>query len=157
MRSRESEADRLRAEIEELRTGLVAAESEAGSLRAELADARAGAAEELRSVAVLASQLEEMRITARGDATRIRLCALREAAAVNARLLDASDPRADEVRDRMLDALEPSRRCRLRCVVVWRPLESDSRIAAVSCTARPASVFTSVDLPTPDEPSSATV
>ncbi len=106
MRSRESEADRLRAEIEELRTGLVAAESEAGSLRAELADARAGAAEELRSVAVLASQLEEMRITARGDATRIRLCALREAAAVNARLLDASDPRADEVRDRMLDALE---------------------------------------------------
>jgi hypothetical protein len=47
-----------------------------------------------------------MRIAARGDATRIRLCALREAAAVNARLLDAADPRAGEVRDRMLDALE---------------------------------------------------
>ena len=57
-------------------------------------------------MAVLAGQLEEMRIGARGDATRIRLCALREAAEVNARLLDATDPRADEVRDRMLDALE---------------------------------------------------
>ena len=96
----------MRAEIEELRRGIVAAEAEAGSLRAELADARAGAAEELRSVAVLAGQLEEMRIAARGDATRIRLSALREAAAVNARLLDAADPRAEEVRDRMLDALE---------------------------------------------------
>lgn len=47
-----------------------------------------------------------MRIAARGAATRIRLCALREAAEVNARLLDATDPRAGEVRDRMLDALE---------------------------------------------------
>jgi hypothetical protein len=106
LRSGEAESDRLRVEIEELRKGLVAAESEAGSLRAELAGARAGAAEELRSIAMLAGQLEEMRIAARGDATRIRLCALREAAEVNARLLDATDPRADEVRDRMLDAVE---------------------------------------------------
>jgi len=72
----------------------------------ELADAQARAAEELRSLAIFARQFEELRIGARGAATRIRLCALREAAEVNARIIDATDPRAGAVRDRMLDALE---------------------------------------------------
>ena len=47
-----------------------------------------------------------------------------------------------------------------RDVVVWRPLASDSRTPPVCCgssCADPASVLTSVDLPTPDEPTTATV
>ena len=106
MRGREAEAEGLNGEVEELRRKLVASETEARELRFELEDVKAQAAEELRVVAVFARQLEELRIAARGAATRIRLSALREAAGVNARLLDATDPRADEARDRMLDALE---------------------------------------------------
>ncbi len=44
-----------------------------------------------------------------------------------------------------------------RCVVVWRPSPSSSRIVCVASSSSPASVFTSVDLPTPEEPSSAIV
>ena len=44
-----------------------------------------------------------------------------------------------------------------RCVVVCRPSPSSSRISRVASSSSPASVFTSVDLPTPDEPSSAIV
>ena len=55
-------------------------------------------------MAVFARQLEELRIGARGAATRIRLCALREAAEMNARLIDAADPRAGPVRARPLAA-----------------------------------------------------
>ena len=57
-------------------------------------------------MAVLTSQLEEMRVSARGAATRIRLAALREAAGVNARLIDLGDPRLAEARDRLHLALE---------------------------------------------------
>jgi len=64
------------------------------------------AADELRTMAVFARQFEELRIGARGTATRIRLAALREAAELNARLLDATDPRAAAAGDRILDALE---------------------------------------------------
>ena len=61
--------------------------------------------EELRSLTVLGRQLEELRVSARGQATRIRLRALREAAELNARLVDATnDPAGD--RERILDALE---------------------------------------------------
>ena len=61
--------------------------------------------EELRSLTVLGRQLEELRVNARGQATRIRLRALREAAELNARLVDATnDPAGD--RERILDALE---------------------------------------------------
>ena len=44
-----------------------------------------------------------------------------------------------------------------RWVVVWRPSPSSSRISWVASSSSPANVFTSVDLPTPDEPSSAIV
>ena len=48
-------------------------------------------------------------------------------------------------------------RCIERPVVVWRPCASSSRMPATDCRPSPASVLTSVDLPTPDEPTSATV
>ena len=44
-----------------------------------------------------------------------------------------------------------------RCVVVWRPRESFSRTSRVSCRSWPTSRLISVDFPTPDDPSSATV
>ena len=106
LRGREAEVEDLSREVEKLKRELAASEVESGELRIELDDAKARAAEELRTMAIFARQFEELRVSARGAATRIRLCALREAAELNARLLDATDPRAGEVRDRMLDALE---------------------------------------------------
>ena len=44
-----------------------------------------------------------------------------------------------------------------RWVVVWRPRESSSRTAAVAWRCSPRSALTSVDLPTPDEPSTTAV
>ena len=44
-----------------------------------------------------------------------------------------------------------------RCVVVCRPRLSDSRTSAVRRRSSPSRQFTSDDLPTPDDPSSATV
>ena len=49
------------------------------------------------------------------------------------------------------------RRCSARPEVVWRPLSSSSRMPCVAIRSEPVSVLTSVDLPTPDEPTSATV
>lgn len=92
LRGRETEVGRLTQEV--------------SGLRVELDAARARADGELHSITVLAQQLEEIQIGARGAATRIRLCALREAAEVNARLIDIDDPRMSLVRDQILDALE---------------------------------------------------
>ena len=44
-----------------------------------------------------------------------------------------------------------------RRLVVWRPRASSSRISRTAATSSPASVLTSVDLPTPDDPTNATV
>lgn len=106
LRAREAEVSILgeSARIGELRLAERGAEVDA--LRAELAGARTMAEQELRSLTLVARQLEELRIGARGQATRIRLRALREAAELSARLADATAPEADVERDRVLDALE---------------------------------------------------
>jgi hypothetical protein len=96
----------LSAEAATLRNRVESAEAEVGTLRIELEDAQARADEGQRTLALLVGQLEEMRIGARGSATRIRLQALREAAEVSARIVDATDPRCDQVRGRILDAVE---------------------------------------------------
>ena len=49
------------------------------------------------------------------------------------------------------------RRCISRTVVVCRPVSSPARIAWVAMLSDPRRLLTSVDLPTPEEPSSATV
>ena len=49
----------------------------------------------------------------------------------------------------------PGRRCSWRRVVVCRPRASSSRISRTAATSAPASRFSSVDLPTPDEPTNA--
>jgi hypothetical protein len=98
--------ERLTGEVAGLHGRLAAAEERADRLRAELTDAVGRADEAMRTLAVLTAQLEELRIGARGTATRIRLCALREAAEVNARLVDLDDPNLAAARDRILIALE---------------------------------------------------
>lgn len=71
----------------------------------ELQSARARADEELRSLTVLGRQLEELSVGARGQATRIRLRALREAAELTARMSDAA-AEGTAGRERILAALE---------------------------------------------------
>jgi hypothetical protein len=106
LRGREREVETLTAEAARLRERVEAAEAEVGTLRVELEDAQARAADELRTMTLFVRQLEDMRIGARGAATRIRLQALREAAEASARIADATDPRCEGVRDRVLDAVE---------------------------------------------------
>jgi hypothetical protein len=86
---------------------VVAGEDEAEAMRVELAEIRAVRDEETRSLTVLGRQLDELRVTARGQATRIRLQALREAAELSAELAAAAAPGASEAaRARILDAVE---------------------------------------------------
>jgi len=107
LRGSEAEADRLKGETELLQKRVVASELDATELRAELAGARERADEEMRTLTVLATQLEELRLNARGQATRIRLQALREAAELSVQTSAASDPaQADSDRERIMDAIE---------------------------------------------------
>lgn len=106
LRAREAEAERTGLEVATLRARLTEAAGESASLRSELAGVRERADEELRSLVVLSRQLEEMRVSARGQATRIRLRALREAAELSARLSYATGEERGGHRDRILDALE---------------------------------------------------
>ena len=89
-----------------MKARLAESEEHSNYLRVELCDAGARADDAIAALSTLTGQLEELRIGARGAATRIRLAALREAAEVNARLVDFNDPRLAESRDRLLIALE---------------------------------------------------
>lgn len=106
LRGREAEAERHTAELELLRSRLEAGEVEATALRLELTSARARADEELRSLTVLGRQLEELSVSARGQATRMRLRALREAAELTARLSDVVAEDGTNRREHVLTALE---------------------------------------------------
>ena len=108
LRSRDAEIERLGTETGALSRRIVEQEREIGDMRAALVSARLRADEELRSLTVLGRQLEELRVGARGQATRIRLRALREAAELNARLVDATSSESGEesARERILEALE---------------------------------------------------
>lgn len=106
LRARDSQIGRLTSEGQELRGRLSHGEREIALLRAELAGASEQSQEQLHSLAVVGRQLDELRTGARGQATRIRLCALREAANLSARLADVGDAQPGAHRDRLLDALE---------------------------------------------------
>lgn len=75
-------------------------------LRADLAAAGQRSADGLADLAIVGRQLEELRTGAHGQATRIRLRALREAAEVSARLAEVAGAQPGADRDRLLDALE---------------------------------------------------
>jgi len=99
LRGREAELGVLGRRIEE-------GEVEIAGLRSELAATRAATAEEMRGLAALGRQLEELNVSARGQATRIRLRALREAADLSSRLDYASGETGERQRERIVAALE---------------------------------------------------
>ena len=76
---------------------------------------------------------------------------------VGSRPSDSPATPSDRMPGVSMSSAPPGRRTSSRWVVVWRPRESSSRTAAVRCRSLPTSALTSVDLPTPDEPSTTAV
>lgn len=106
LRASEAELEHATLEALDLRSRLGRGERETAALRAELAASRERTDAALQDLAVVGRQLDELRSGARGQATRIRLAALREAAELTARLADLEGVEGDAKRDRLLDALE---------------------------------------------------
>lgn len=73
-------------------------------VRAQLDELRADADSRVAALATLATELEQVRRQARGQATRIRLRALRDAAELSERITELSRRPAD-ARDRLLESL----------------------------------------------------
>jgi hypothetical protein len=74
-------------------------------VREELEETRARAAEDTRAVVALGRQLEEIRSQARGQATRMRLRALRDAAELSDRITELAK-RPGDAGARLIEALE---------------------------------------------------
>jgi hypothetical protein len=96
------ELDRVSAWLAER---VVERERELRELRAELARARERGDESLRTLTALADDLEGVRRQARGQATRIRLQALREAAELTGRIGELGDEQS-EVREGLIESLQ---------------------------------------------------
>jgi hypothetical protein len=96
------ELDRVSAWLAER---VVEREREVRELRVELAGERERSDESLRTMGALADDLEALRRQARGQATRIRLRALREAAEL-AQRIEEFDEGGNEMRAGLLDSLE---------------------------------------------------
>jgi hypothetical protein len=95
-------------ELERVATALseqvVQRDGELRRLRAELAARKAEGDAHLASLTAMVGELEELRRTARGQATRIRLGALREAAELSERVAELTK-RPSGMRERLLEAL----------------------------------------------------
>jgi hypothetical protein len=95
-------------DLEQVATALsqrvVQREQELRAVRAELARTRSSGEANLAALASLARELEDVRRQARGQATRIRLRALRDAAEIADRVGELSR-RPAEMRERLLEAL----------------------------------------------------
>jgi len=85
-RTYELRSGQLEAALEQTRVGCAERDRRIAWLEAELDLSRSYAASELRGLAALGAELEDLRLGARGQATRIRLQALREAAEVSGRV-----------------------------------------------------------------------
>lgn len=100
--------DRRIDDLEQVATALservVEREHELSALRAELARTRSGGEANLAALAALARELEDVRRQARGQATRMRLRALRDAAEIADRVSELSG-RPAELRESLLEAL----------------------------------------------------
>lgn len=108
-------------------------DGEISSLRADLETERGRGAEQLRSLATIGAELQQLRANALAQATRIRLQALREAAAVS-RLADAaSGPAAGS--ERLADALEEALD---RVSADWDELEAGGEAGAPKAAFDPA-------------------
>ena len=91
--------------VTELCERVVERERSLRELRFELARVREESDAGLRALAALSDDLEQVRRQARGQATRIRLRALRDAAELGERVAELTR-RPSEVRDRMLESLQ---------------------------------------------------
>jgi hypothetical protein len=89
--SRESQVEQLERELGGLAAMMVGREHETESLREALAAANARHERSLASLESVANRLEEIHAQARGQATRIRMKALREAVEINRRVQEISD------------------------------------------------------------------
>jgi hypothetical protein len=104
--ARRSEAiDELERVSNRLAEGIVDRERELKRLRAELAAASERSADGLDALASLADELEAVRKQARGQATRIRMSALREAADVSERIAELAR-RPGEVGAGMIESIQ---------------------------------------------------
>jgi hypothetical protein len=103
-----AESRRRMAELEQVATLLservVDRERELREVKTELARVYGESDRTAQALAVLAGELAEVRAQARGQATRIRLRALRDAAEVADRIADLAK-RPAEARERLLDAI----------------------------------------------------
>jgi len=102
--SRERRIDELEQVATRLSEQVVERDRELRRLRAELARRTAEGEERLASLTALVGELEELRRTARGQATRIRLGALREAADLSERVAELTR-RPSGMREKLLEAL----------------------------------------------------
>lgn len=112
LHTREAELARTRGRIEELERvatrlaeRVVEREQELRAVRAEVAALRARGEEGVRALAALAEDLEAVRGQARGQATRMRLRALRDAGELMHRLGWLEDP-PGEAGERLMESLQ---------------------------------------------------
>lgn len=101
---REARIEDLERVATQLSERVVERESELRHLRAELARRGEESDAQLATLTALVGELEEIRRTARGQATRIRLRALHDAAELSERITDIAR-RPEGMRERLLDAL----------------------------------------------------
>jgi hypothetical protein len=103
--SRQARIDDLEKLATQLCERIVERERSLRELRFELARVREESDAGLRALAALSEDLEQVRRQARGQATRMRLRALRDAAELGERVAELTR-RPSEVRDRMLESLQ---------------------------------------------------
>jgi hypothetical protein len=103
--SRQVRIDDLEKLATQLCERIVERERSLRELRFELARVREESDAGLRALAALSDDLEQVRRQARGQATRMRLRALRDAAELGERVAELTR-RPSEVRDRMLESLQ---------------------------------------------------
>jgi hypothetical protein len=103
--ARDARIAELEAVARRLSERVVERERELRELREEIADERARGEEGVRSLAALARQLEEVRAQAGGQATRIRIRALRDAAELSERLSELAK-RPGEAGGQLLETVQ---------------------------------------------------
>jgi hypothetical protein len=146
-RAHEAHAGELAASVAGLRREAALRERRVARLEAELELVRSHAEHQLRGLATIGAEIEELRVTARGQATRIRLQALREAAAVSERAGKAGEAPAEA----LLRALE---RAIDRVGATWEEGEAEPPPALV---AVPEAAGVDSDLLPPDLPGEPTI
>ena len=137
LRAREADAGRLEFELQETRSRLSQARRQTDAIRDELTATHERADGQLESLAVVGRQLDELRAGARGQATRIRLRALREAAILSLRAADVEATAWVSLgarRDRLLDALEEAID---RVASDWEPEDAGDQVTAANGFGHP--------------------